>query len=117
MKTGSGQSDSFDVVLTLFLSQELYECIKDLGSNEFHPQWVQQAMGVVEQKVEDIELTKEALAGVHERNLISQEDFRKGIELFMEIYEDLRIDVPLAPKYVPQLITAAGFDPKEFMEE
>jgi hypothetical protein len=33
-----------------------------------------------------------------------------------EIYEDLRIDVPLAPKYVPQLITAAGFDPKEFME-
>lgn len=67
--------------------------------------------------MEDIELTKEALAGVQERELISKDDFRKGLELFMEIYEDLRIDVPLAPKYVPQLITAAGFDPKEFMDE
>ncbi|KAG2181304.1 hypothetical protein INT43_008887 [Umbelopsis isabellina] len=96
---------------------ELYECIKDLGSNEFHPQLVQQAMGVVEQKVEDIELTKEAFTGIQERDLISKEDWKKGLDLFMEIYEDLRIDVPLAPKYVPQLITAAGFDPKEFMEE
>jgi hypothetical protein len=74
-------------------------------------------MGVVESKVEDIELTKEALTGVQERGLISKEDFKKGLDLFMEIYEDLRIDVPLAPKYVPQLITAAGFDPKEFIEE
>ncbi|KAH8548386.1 armadillo-type protein [Umbelopsis sp. PMI_123] len=96
---------------------ELYECIKDLGSNEFHPQWVQYGMGVVESKAEDVELVKEVFAGVQERVLISKDDFQKGIRQFMdEIYEDLRIDVPLAPKYVPQLITAAGFDPKEFME-
>jgi len=74
-------------------------------------------MGVVESKAEDVELVKEAFIGVQERELISKDDFRKGIQQFMdEIYEDLRIDVPLAPKYVPQLITAAGFDPKEFME-
>ncbi|KAI9286704.1 hypothetical protein BC943DRAFT_359276 [Umbelopsis sp. AD052] len=96
---------------------ELYECIKDLGSNEFHPQWVQYGMGVVESKAENVELVKEVFSGAQERELISKDDFRKGIQQFMdEIYEDLRIDVPLAPKYVPELITAAGFDPKEFME-
>ncbi|KAI8578375.1 hypothetical protein K450DRAFT_247591 [Umbelopsis ramanniana AG] len=96
---------------------ELYECIKDLGSNEYHPQWVQYGMGVVESKAEDVELVKEVFSGAQERELISKDDFRKGIQQFMdEIYEDLRIDVPLAPKYVPQLITAAGFDPKEFMD-
>lgn len=74
-------------------------------------------MGVVESKAEDVELVKEVFSGAQERELISKDDFRKGIQQFMdEIYEDLRIDVPLAPKYVPQLITAAGFDPKEFME-
>lgn len=70
-------------------------------------------LAVVEKKAQDVE----RMAQVMEFLELEKELYVKAFKSFMEGYDDLTIDVPQAPKYVAQLLSAASLTPEEVDDE
>lgn len=103
------------VWLTLFLSffQELILCVKEL---ETPLPLVNKMLGVVEKKETEVKGVCEMIGVLNKENLVDKDSYVEALKPFMEMYEDLTIDVPQAPKYMSQLLAAMNVDPSEVME-
>lgn len=71
-------------------------------------------LAVVEKKEDDVKGVCEMI-GVLD-NLVAKETYLEALRPFMEMYDDLTIDVPQAPKYMALLLVAMDVDPAEVME-
>lgn len=77
---------------------------------------VNKLLAVVEKKEEDVKGACEIINVLSKENLLEKEHYVEALKPFMEMYEDLTIDVPQAPKYMTQLLVAMNVDPSEVME-
>ncbi|KAI9308261.1 armadillo-type protein [Cunninghamella echinulata] len=93
--------------------KELTQCVKELNEPLA---MVNKLLAVVEKKEEDVKGACEIINTLSKENLLEKEHYVEALKPFMEMYEDLTIDVPQAPKYMTQLLVAMNVDPSEVME-
>lgn len=72
---------------------------------------------VVEKKAEDVERTVDVIKYFGSEKLLEKDSYVKAFKNFMEGYDDLTIDVPQAPKYVAQLLSASSLTPDDVDDE
>lgn len=85
--------------------KEAMLCVEELQSPDFHPQVVERAilMGLQGQE-RDRELIRNLLEYLYSRRVVSGRDVGAGIMLVVEPLDDLAIDIPIAPRYIGDLI-------------
>ncbi|KAI9259966.1 armadillo-type protein [Helicostylum pulchrum] len=93
--------------------KELSECVKELEDAHYIVLFIGEMLAVVEKKAEDVERMTQVMEFLE----LEKELYVKAFKSFMEGYDDLTIDVPQAPKYVAQLLSAAALAPEEVDDE
>ncbi|KAG2236616.1 hypothetical protein INT48_000171 [Thamnidium elegans] len=93
--------------------KELSECVKELDDPHYIFLFIGEMLTVVEKKAEDVE----RMVQVMEFLELEKDLYVKAFKNFMEGYDDLTIDVPQAPKYVAQLLSASSLTPEEVDDE
>ncbi|CAO3609075.1 unnamed protein product [Cunninghamella blakesleeana] len=94
-------------------AKELSQCIKELDEPVA---FINKLLSVVEKKEDDVKGACEIINILSKDGLLEKEHYVEALKPYMEMYEDLTIDVPQAPKYVSQLLVAMDVDPSEVME-
>ncbi|KAI8096882.1 armadillo-type protein [Halteromyces radiatus] len=105
--------DIIEEFILLRDAKELEQCVKEL---EAPLTLVNKMLTVVEKKEDDVKGVCEMITILNKDSLISKDTYVEALKPFMEMYEDLTIDVPQAPKYMSQLLVAMNVDPAEVME-
>ncbi|KAI8330779.1 hypothetical protein BC941DRAFT_404487 [Chlamydoabsidia padenii] len=105
--------DIIEEYILLRDAKELVQCVEELQAPV---QLVNKMLAVVEKKEDDVKGVCEMITILNKDNLVTKENYIEALQPFMEMYEDLTIDVPQAPKYMSQLLVAMNVDPAEVME-
>ncbi|KAI8341213.1 hypothetical protein BC941DRAFT_510423 [Chlamydoabsidia padenii] len=105
--------DIIEEFILLRDAKELTQCVKELDAPV---PLVNKMLAVVEKKEDDVKGVCEMINILNKENLVTKESYIETLKPFMEMYEDLTIDVPQAPKYMSQLLAAMNVDPSEVME-
>ncbi|ORZ21530.1 hypothetical protein BCR42DRAFT_448362 [Absidia repens] len=105
--------DIIEEYILLRDEKELILCVKEL---EAPLPLVNKMLAVVEKKESEVKGVCEMIGVLNKENLVDKESYVEALKPFMEMYEDLTIDVPQAPKYMSQLLAAMNVDPSEVME-
>ncbi|CAO3590035.1 unnamed protein product [Absidia cylindrospora] len=105
--------DIIEEYILLRDEKELILCVKEL---EAPLPLVNKMLAVVEKKETEVKGVCEMIGVLNKENLVNKESYVEALKPFMEMYEDLTIDVPQAPKYMSQLLAAMNVDPSEVME-
>lgn len=80
-------------------------CVEELQSRDFHPQLVQMAvLMLLEAQERQRDLVGKLLEFLWSKKVLSTKDVTSGIAMVAEQLEDLVYDVPLAPKYLGNLV-------------
>ncbi|CAO3593374.1 unnamed protein product [Absidia cylindrospora] len=105
--------DIIEEYILLRDAKELTQCVKELQAPL---PLVNKILAVVEKKEDDVKGVCEMIGILNKENLVAKESYVEALKPFMEMYEDLTIDVPQAPKYMSKLLAAMDVDPSEVME-
>lgn len=90
-----------DLLLKEYLScqdtAEAIMCIKELDSQSYYPNIVNRAINMtLEMSPEEREMMSKLFSAMQEDGLMTSEIFQKGVEMTLDIMEDLIIDIPNA---------------------
>ncbi|KAI5061888.1 hypothetical protein GOP47_0022427 [Adiantum capillus-veneris] len=99
----------FEEFFSLGDLDEALLCVQDLKSPEYNPQLVQ--IGVT-MALDSTDQGRELISKLFEflcsKKVLSQGDVRAGIRMVAEQLEDLALDIPMAPKYIGDLVGKAS---------
>lgn len=99
----------FEEFFSLGDCDEALLCVQDLSSPEFHPHLVQTGVTMAWESTDrGRELLIKLLEFLWSKRVVSQGDLRVGIMMVAEQLEDLALDIPMAPKYLGDLIGKAS---------
>jgi len=91
--------------------EEALTCMRDLGSEEYYPKVVTHAVQLALDKKEDErESLCHLLRHFFKHSLMSSTLFEKGFDEVLDALPDLRLDAPLAPKYVGHFLGSGLLD-------
>ncbi|CEP09178.1 hypothetical protein [Parasitella parasitica] len=93
--------------------KELFECVKELDDSDYLVVFIGEMLTAVERKAKDVDDMCKVIEYLNSENLLSKNLYIKAFKQFMEGFDDLTIDVPQAPKYVAQLLSASSVSPAE----
>ncbi|KAH7422488.1 hypothetical protein KP509_12G010900 [Ceratopteris richardii] len=80
-------------------------CLEELQNKDFYPQFVQMAILVLlEAKDRQRDLVGNLLVYLWSKRVLATKDIVSGVTMVTEQLDDLRYDIPLAPKYIGSLV-------------
>ncbi|KAI8984091.1 armadillo-type protein [Mycotypha africana] len=93
---------------------ELCECVKELDHPHYRVIFARKLLDVVEKKTSDVEIVCDMIELLmKEKALLTREQFVEAFKQFWDVYEDLVIDVPQAPKHVDMILAITGIERSE----
>lgn len=114
---GSGEEaeKEIDLLLQEYLDtrdkEEALSCMRELGSEDYYPKVITQAVQLALDKKEDErEALFHLLRHFFKHSLMSSAQFEKGFDEVLDALPDLRLDAPLAPKYVGHFLGTGILD-------
>ncbi|ORX54407.1 ARM repeat-containing protein [Hesseltinella vesiculosa] len=88
--------------------KDLMEDIQELKKSDMEPLLASALLNVVEKKLAQVESVCQLIPQLYDQQVLSKQVLTVAFQGFMELYEDLAIDVPQAPLYVAKLLLAAN---------